>query len=71
VAKHSNNVKEFLDMLSEFSTIQKKSNGKNTEYVIPNLLIDRIPNLEKIKKLTKTCDIIISNTDTHEITLRF
>lgn len=71
MVKRYNSVKEFLDILSEFSTIQKKSNGKNTEYVIPNLLADKMPNLEKIKKLAKTCDITISNTDPPEITLRF
>lgn len=71
MARHSNNVREFLDILSEFSTVQKKSNGENIDYVIPNLLDGKIPNLEKIRRLTKTCDIIISNTDKHEITLRF
>lgn len=71
MTRHSNNVREFLDMLSEFSTVQKKSNGGNIEYVIPNLLADKIPDLEKIRRLTKTYDIVISNTDKHEITLRF
>lgn len=71
MGRYDNNVREFLDVLSEFSTVQKKFDGRNIEYVIPNLLDDKMPNLEKIRKLTKTRDIIISNTDKHEITLRF
>lgn len=71
MAKHNNAIQEFLDLLSEFSTVKKISNGKKTEYIIPNLLDGKIPNISKIKELTNTADIIISNSNEHEITLIF
>lgn len=65
-----NQVKEFLEVLSEFSAIKKISDGKKIKYMLPNLL-DDIPDLEKIRKLTKPSEIKISNSDDHEIILIF
>ena len=51
-----NPVKEFLEVLSEFSAIKKISDGKKIMYMLPNLL-DNIPDLEKIRKLIRIAEL--------------
>lgn len=66
----TNNVREFLDVLSEFSVVERISKGKRIEYTLPNLCDGDMPNLERMKKLAKPSEIKISN-DIHQIILIF
>jgi hypothetical protein len=66
-----NSVQEFLDLLSQFSTVKKIHNGKRLAYAIPNLLDDEIPDLEIIKKVANTHKIKIQNDEDYQIILIF
>jgi hypothetical protein len=66
----TNHIREFLDILSEFSVVERISDGKKIEYALPNLCDGGMPDLEKIKKLAKPSEIKISN-DVHQVILIF
>lgn len=63
-------VPQLLDLLSEFSTIRKVSNGnKVAKYFIPNLIDCGLPDIQKIKKLTGATEVQILAQDEHQIVL--
>lgn len=66
----ANPVREFLDVLSEFSVVEKVPKGKRTGYALTNLCDGTTPNLEKIKKVARPSEIKISS-DVSQVILIF